>query len=86
MVSNQSFVGSVVIDAEFGREDHCSIPAAAIGRDLKSLDPKTDPRTRLNRWRKQNKNDDKRCTCRTNTYYETFNVFGRPCEFDKDPS
>lgn len=27
-----------------------------------------------------------RSTCRTDTQYETFNVFGRLCEFDKKPS
>jgi hypothetical protein len=32
-----------VIDAEFGREDHGSIPAIAIGRRLKLLDVRTDP-------------------------------------------
>jgi hypothetical protein len=37
----------MVIDAEFGREDHSSIPAAAIRRRLKSLDVRTDPRTKL---------------------------------------
>ncbi|MCI23947.1 hypothetical protein A2U01_0045130, partial [Trifolium medium] len=39
---------SVVIGAELGREDHGSIPATAIGRRLKPLDARTDPRTRLN--------------------------------------
>jgi hypothetical protein len=33
----------LVIDAEFGREDHGSIPAIAIGRGLKLLDVRTDP-------------------------------------------
>jgi hypothetical protein len=37
----------VVIDAEFGMEDHGSIPATVIGRRLLSLDARTDPRTRL---------------------------------------
>jgi hypothetical protein len=35
--SYQSLVGSVVIDAELGREDHSSIPATAIGRGLEPL-------------------------------------------------
>ncbi|MCI35121.1 hypothetical protein A2U01_0056342, partial [Trifolium medium] len=43
----QLLVGQVVIDAGFGREDHGSIPATAIGMGLKSLDARTDPRTRL---------------------------------------
>jgi hypothetical protein len=38
-------VGLVVIGAEFGRKDHDSIFATAIGRELKSLDARTDPRT-----------------------------------------
>ncbi|MCI21744.1 hypothetical protein A2U01_0042914, partial [Trifolium medium] len=42
-----SLVGSVVIDAELGREDHGSIPATAIGRGQKPLDVRTDLRTRL---------------------------------------
>ncbi|PNX76826.1 ethylene-responsive transcription factor abr1-like protein [Trifolium pratense] len=37
----------VVIDAELDREGHSSIPATVIGRVLKPLDAKTDPRTRL---------------------------------------
>jgi hypothetical protein len=36
-------VGLVVIGAEFGREDHDSISATVIGRELKSLDDRTDP-------------------------------------------
>jgi hypothetical protein len=35
-------VGSVVIDAEVGRKNHGSIPAFAIGRELKLLDAITD--------------------------------------------
>jgi YbbR domain-containing protein len=33
----------VVIDAELNREDYGSIPATAIGRELKPLDVRTDP-------------------------------------------
>jgi hypothetical protein len=48
-------VGSVVIGAEFGRENRGgSIPATAIGRGLKSRDVRTDHRTRFN-WRKKKK-------------------------------
>jgi hypothetical protein len=46
----QSLIGLVVIDAELDREDHGSIFATAIGRRLKPLDIKIDPRTRLNWW------------------------------------
>jgi hypothetical protein len=35
-----------MIDAELGREDHSSIPATVIGRGLKLLDIRIDPRTR----------------------------------------
>jgi hypothetical protein len=38
----------MVIDAEFGMDDHISIPATAIGRELKSFEVKTDFQTRLN--------------------------------------
>jgi hypothetical protein len=38
----------VVIDAELGRDDHSSIPATAIGRELESLDVIIDLRTILN--------------------------------------
>jgi hypothetical protein len=38
----------VVIDVELGREDHISIPATVIRKGLKSLDVRTDSRTRLN--------------------------------------
>jgi hypothetical protein len=41
-----------MIDAEIGREDRGSIPATAIGRGLEPLDARTDPRTRINWWRK----------------------------------
>jgi hypothetical protein len=44
-------VESVVIDAEFGRDDKLTtvrFPAIMIGRRLKSLDAATDFRTRLN--------------------------------------
>ncbi|MCI58347.1 hypothetical protein A2U01_0079602, partial [Trifolium medium] len=34
----------MMIDVELGREDHSSIPATAIGRGLKPLDARTDPR------------------------------------------
>jgi hypothetical protein len=44
----QSLVGSVVIGDEFGREDHGSILATAIGMGLESFDSRTDSRTRLN--------------------------------------
>jgi DUF2075 family protein len=44
----------VVIGAEFGRKNHGSIPATAIGRGLKSLDVKADTRIRLN-WCKYQK-------------------------------
>jgi hypothetical protein len=37
----------VVIDTRFGREDESSIPATAIGRRLKPLDARTDPRIKL---------------------------------------
>jgi hypothetical protein len=43
MVYYQSLVGIVVIGAEFGRDDHVSIPATAIERRLKPLDVRTDP-------------------------------------------
>jgi hypothetical protein len=36
-----------VIDAEFGKEDHGSIPATAIGMRLEPLDVRTDPRIGL---------------------------------------
>jgi hypothetical protein len=39
----QSFVGSVVISVEFGREDHGSIPATAVGRGLQPLNARTEP-------------------------------------------
>jgi hypothetical protein len=31
-----------MIDVEFGRKDHSSIPTTEIGRGLKSLDVRTD--------------------------------------------
>jgi hypothetical protein len=37
MYLDQSLVGSVVIDAEFGREDHGSIPATAVRRSWNHL-------------------------------------------------
>jgi hypothetical protein len=40
----------MVIDAEFDRENHDSIPIAAIGRELEPLNFRTDPRTTLNWW------------------------------------
>jgi hypothetical protein len=46
----QSLIDLVVIDAELGKEDHDLIPVTAIGRGLKPLDARTDPRTRLNWW------------------------------------
>jgi hypothetical protein len=39
----RSLIGSLVIGAELGREDHGSIPVTAIGRGLKLLDVRTDP-------------------------------------------
>jgi hypothetical protein len=36
----------VVIDVELSRKDHGSIPAAAIGREPKPLDVRTDLQTR----------------------------------------
>jgi hypothetical protein len=44
---NQLLVVSVVIDAELGRDDHGLI-ATVIGRRMKPLDARTDPRIRLN--------------------------------------
>jgi hypothetical protein len=38
MFYHQFLVGSVMIDVELDMEDHSSIPAAAIGRELKPLD------------------------------------------------
>jgi hypothetical protein len=38
----QLLVGLVVIDAEFGREDHDSIPTTMIKRKLKPLNIRTD--------------------------------------------
>jgi hypothetical protein len=40
---DQSLVGSVVIDAEFGREDHNLIPTTTIRKRLKPLYTWTDP-------------------------------------------
>jgi hypothetical protein len=40
-------VGSVVIDAEFSRDDHGSISRNRIGRGLEPLDSKIDIQTRL---------------------------------------
>jgi hypothetical protein len=54
VANNQSLVGSVVIGAELDRKDHGSIPAIAIGMELKSLDGRTDPQTKFNwRWKKK---------------------------------
>jgi nucleoside phosphorylase len=50
ILENESLVGSVVISVELGREDHDSIPVTVIGRGLKPLDVRTDPRTKFN-WR-----------------------------------
>jgi hypothetical protein len=41
-----SVIGSVMIDAEFDREDYSSIPATVKAK--KSLDVKTDPQIILN--------------------------------------
>jgi hypothetical protein len=38
----QSLVGSVMVDAELGSEDHSSILATGIGRRLKPRDFRTD--------------------------------------------
>jgi hypothetical protein len=40
----------MVINAEFGREDHGSIPTTAIGRGLKPLDAIIDLLIGLNWW------------------------------------
>jgi hypothetical protein len=40
----------MMIDIEFGREDHGSIPATAIRRGLKPLNVRTDPQTTFNWW------------------------------------
>jgi hypothetical protein len=40
----------MVIDTEFGRKDHDSIPATAIERGLEPLDARIDPRTKFNWW------------------------------------
>jgi hypothetical protein len=42
--SNQLLVGSVVISAELGREDHCSIPRNCDREELKLFDARTDPK------------------------------------------
>jgi hypothetical protein len=47
----------MVIDVELGRKDHSSIPrkaATTIGRELKLLNARIDPQTRLNWWCKPN--------------------------------
>jgi hypothetical protein len=43
-------VGLVVIDAEFGKENHGSNSATAIERRIEPLDARIDLRTRLNWW------------------------------------
>jgi hypothetical protein len=43
----RSFVGLVVTDAKFDRENHSLIPTTTIRRELKPLDTITDPQTRL---------------------------------------
>jgi hypothetical protein len=50
----------MVINAEFGREDHGSIPTTAIGRGFKPLDAIIDPRIGLNWWEKQKKKKKRR--------------------------
>jgi hypothetical protein len=50
MPKYQSLIDSVVIVAELGREDHNLIPATTIERELKPLDVRTDPQTKLNWW------------------------------------
>jgi hypothetical protein len=49
----------VIIDAEFGRENHGSIPATAIEIGLESLDVRTDPQIRFN-WGENKKNNNKK--------------------------
>jgi hypothetical protein len=44
---NQSLVGSLVINAELGREDYCLIPATTIKRGLEPHDIRTDLRTTI---------------------------------------
>jgi hypothetical protein len=44
---NQSLVGSLVINAELGREDYCLIPATTIRRGLEPHDIRTDLRTTI---------------------------------------
>ncbi|MCI51687.1 hypothetical protein A2U01_0072931, partial [Trifolium medium] len=48
--SNQSLVGSVVIDTELDREDHHSIPRNCDREGLKPLDARINPPIRLNWW------------------------------------
>jgi hypothetical protein len=52
-----SFVGSVMIVIEFGKNDHSSIPTIVIGRGLESLDARTVPQTKLNYGENKNKNN-----------------------------
>jgi hypothetical protein len=48
MITN--LVGSVVIDVELGRKDYGSIPRNCHREGLKSLDVRTNLRTRFNWW------------------------------------
>jgi hypothetical protein len=43
-------LNNIILVLLFGREGHSSIPTIAIGRGLKPLDARTDPRTRFNWW------------------------------------
>jgi hypothetical protein len=40
----------VIVNAEFGKNDHDSISTTAIRRGMKSLNARTDLQTRLNWW------------------------------------
>jgi hypothetical protein len=47
---HKSLVGSVIINAEFGSENHSSIPTTAIERGLKPLDTIIDLQIGLSWW------------------------------------
>jgi hypothetical protein len=46
-IINQLLVGPMMIYAEHGMKDYCSIPATTIRRGLKPLYTRIDPQTRL---------------------------------------
>jgi hypothetical protein len=46
-IINQLLVGPMMIYAEHGMKDYCSIPATTIRRGLKPLYARIDPRTKL---------------------------------------